>query len=45
MVYYSIFQPEHKELMEELGRAVAQAMGEHISGGADAQGEQWKLGL
>ena len=27
VVYYSIFQPEHKGLMEELGRAVAQAMG------------------
>ena len=27
VVYYSIFQPEHKELMEELGRAVAEAMG------------------
>ena len=27
VVYYSIFQPEHKGLMEELGRAVAEAMG------------------
>ena len=27
VVYYSIFQPEHKGLMEELGRAVAGAMG------------------
>ena len=27
VVYYSIFQPEHKALMEELGRAVAKAMG------------------
>ena len=27
VVYYSIFQPEHKGLMEELGRAAAEAMG------------------
>ena len=27
VVYYSIFQPEHKGLMEELGRAAAGAMG------------------
>ena len=27
VVYYSIFQPEHKELMEKLGRAAAAAMG------------------
>ena len=27
VVYYSIFQPEHKGLMEKLGRAVAEAMG------------------
>ena len=38
VVYYSIFQPEHKGLMEELGRAAAEAMGSIFQGALPARG-------
>ena len=38
VVYYSIFQPEHKGLMEELGRAVAEAMGSIFQGALTRKG-------
>ena len=38
VVYYSIFQPEHKGLMEELGRAAAEAMGSIFQGALTRKG-------
>ena len=38
VVYYSIFQPEHKGLMEELGRAAAGAMGSIFQGALTRKG-------
>ena len=38
VVYYSIFQPEHKGLMEELGRAAAEAMGSVFQGALTRKG-------